>query len=91
MARARSSPQAHHGDGRPRPRGVGGLQTRTPDPGFPLQLPPRVLPQGPLPAAPPAPPPPVTWGSAAAGAGAAHGGQGHVALGDPGGAAAACK
>ncbi|KAG5195434.1 hypothetical protein JEQ12_012723 [Ovis aries] len=59
VARGRSSPQAHHGDGRPRPRGVGALQTRTPDSGFSRQSPPRVLSQGPLPAAPPAPPPPL--------------------------------
>lgn len=85
MARAHSSPQAHRGDWTA-VAPEGGLQTRTPDPGFPRQSPPRVLPQGPLPAAPPAPPPPVTWGSAAARAGAAHGGQGHVALGASGGA-----
>lgn len=84
MARVRSSPQAHHVGGcclgsRPRPlTQVSHHQTP------PCAA--RGLPRGPIRTSTP-----VTWGSAASRTGAAHGGQGHVALGAPGGAAAACK
>lgn len=71
----------------------GGGGAADPDPR--LRFFPPVTTPGPVPGSSPRrptrTPTPVTWGSAAARARAAHGGQGHVALGAPGGAAAACK